>query len=312
MKTVKYMLTTTLVWAMNLLIAQPWSVNPNDFQFSMNMSGYVALDAQTTSQQNAYLGAFVDEDCVGVCQPTDLDGTYQLYQITIYSNASSGDAIFFKWMDESSNLTEIDNFVLFSNNLIIGNVDHPFLWMSPVSYSSADILSFELDSQVTQAVIDAAAKSISLKVTKNTDLSSIIADFTISPGAIAKIGSVEQISGETINDYTNTVHYMLTGVDGLVNDWAVTLSFDDSGVEELNKSDWQIYPNPAIDFVFIKRIHESPIPNEAIEIYNITGQLEKIFILNKTTNNIKIDISDLKRGSYFVKIDNTTQRLIIL
>ena len=52
-----------------LSIAQPWSVTPADYEFSMNVIGQVSIDNSVVDQQDSYIGAFVDDVCVGVCSP---------------------------------------------------------------------------------------------------------------------------------------------------------------------------------------------------------------------------------------------------
>jgi hypothetical protein len=65
-----------------------------------------------------------------------------------------------------------------------------------------------------------------------------------------------------------------------------------------------IYPNPTQDFIQI----ENHTDCKSIEIFNIAGQL----VISQTiTNesNLKIDISQLNSGNYFVKLIDSNNNI---
>lgn len=71
-------------------------------------------------------------------------------------------------------------------------------------------------------------------------------------------------------------------------------------IKELNKNKFLLYPNPANDFVIIKG---DEIKAEKIEIYNSYGQC--VYVKqNKPQALIKVDISTLSKGIYFVRVNN--------
>ena len=72
--------------------------------------------------------------------------------------------------------------------------------------------------------------------------------------------------------------------------WARTTS-----VQEIESTEFKIYPNPANDEIFIK----SDLPIKKVEIYSITG----VLLLFENNFNGKISISTLPQGVYMVKID---------
>ncbi len=78
--------------------------------------------------------------------------------------------------------------------------------------------------------------------------------------------------------------------------------------EFVNNPTFDIYPNPANDFIVIaSKAKQSQSKN--IELYNIQGQLVKQF---KVANSeLKIQVGDLEKGIYFVKLGRETRKLII-
>ena len=65
----------------------------------------------------------------------------------------------------------------------------------------------------------------------------------------------------------------------------------------INKS-ISLYPNPANNIIYL-----SGVENETVEIYNIFGQSVKT--VNNYNSNTEINISDLSKGVYLIKIDNS-------
>ncbi|MGC9344784.1 MAG: hypothetical protein ACP5E3_18900, partial [Bacteroidales bacterium] len=74
------------------------------------------------------------------------------------------------------------------------------------------------------ATIDYDVKSINLKVAPETDLSRLIASYTGNEAALTTVNGVEHLSGVTENDYTNPVEFLVTGQDGKVVVFTVTVS----------------------------------------------------------------------------------------
>ncbi len=68
-------------------------------------------------------------------------------------------------------------------------------------------------------------------------------------------------------------------------------------IEDFSKVDFQIYPNPALDYLNIK----TQSTNYNVTIYNSLGQK-----VNATLSENRIDISNLSDGIYFIKIETET------
>jgi hypothetical protein len=80
-----------------------------------------------------------------------------------------------------------------------------------------------------------------------------------------------------------------------------------AGISDLNTSDsdfYIIYPNPVQDYVNIKSINI----NEKLQVtvYSING---KVLLEGKYFSDNKIDLSFLKTGMYFIKVNDQTLKL---
>jgi len=104
----------------------------------------------------------------------------------------------------------------------------------------------------------------------------------------------------TINDFDNdgdldiaTAAYTDDQVS-IFNNQKIVLSVDDISVDNLS-----IYPNPAFDRLFIK---SSNIETRKFKVHDMLG---KTILRGAINTNASIDISNLKRGLYFLKIENS-------
>ena len=295
----------------SITFAQPWSVNPAEFEFTMNIIGQVSISGTIEDNASNYIGAFVDDVCVGVCSPVEDAGEYNLFYLTVYSNQSGGEIVEFKFVDESVNETLISNTVVFESDGIVGDADSPFIWFDTEEYASTDILEFSFNEQISNAEINTTSKTVSVLVEYGTDLTNLVSDFTLAPGATAKVNSVEQVSGVTANDYSSDVIYVVTGADASTANWTITVTIDDSGIDDFDSEKFAVYPNPTSDFIYI---NSEFIEACKLEIINQTGQI--LYRQDLAEKDSKISISHLSDGVYFLIFINEsneklTKKLII-
>ncbi len=100
-------------------------------------------------------------------------------------------------------------------------------WTVRVTKSAAQssekaILTYSINE--VDATIDANAYTVAVTLPYDTDLTALVATFTVSPGASAKVAEVAQVSGTTANDFTAAVVYVVTAEDGSTQNWTVTVS----------------------------------------------------------------------------------------
>jgi len=86
------------------------------------------------------------------------------------------------------------------------------------------ITAFGVPGEVEGTTIDPVAHTVQITVPNSTDFSSIVATFTLSTGATAKVGTTVQVSGTTPNDFRGPVIYTITGTDSRTQEWTVTVA----------------------------------------------------------------------------------------
>lgn len=89
---------------------------------------------------------------------------------------------------------------------------------------SSEITSYRLPGQVSPSKIDPLTGTIDVQTGSGVDLSNLEAYFTLSPGATATVGGINQVSGVTTNDFTKPVKYLVKAGDGTIKEWTVNTS----------------------------------------------------------------------------------------
>jgi len=121
---------------------------------------------------------------------------------------------------------------------------------------------------------------------------------------------VTQATDLTGDEEARTASILVTAEDGTTLTYSILFTLDDTSVSEFKDSDFSIYPNPAINSIYLR----VPAGFNEVAVYNITGmQVMKIRVADISGN---LNISALHSGIYMVRITNNegnslVQRLII-
>ena len=170
------------------------------------------------------------------------------------------------------------------------------------SNTENDILSFSVGKppQTGDAIIDLVSHTVIIEVENGTDVTDLIAAFTLSDGATATVGGVLQASDVNSNDFTNPVTYVITAEDGVtVQDWIVTIDIA-TGINENSIRNVNIYPNPFYSKTIIEFINPNH-SNYKLSVFSISGN--KVFeMYNITSDKIELKKGNLPIGVYIVEL----------
>jgi len=171
------------------------------------------------------------------------EGPLEITGSTISDNAAdSGGGIYLSGA-ESFSIGESGNFNTFSDNKEestisaeqhISNADGDCHWdYLDNDYSPAEITSYKFladkNSTISADVegnINSTERTISLTVPNGTDLTSLIATFTLVSGASAQVGITSQTSGSTSNNFSIPVYYNVfkTSEPSKNTEWTVSVT----------------------------------------------------------------------------------------
>lgn len=104
-----------------------WSINPPDFEQSMNVVGTLTINGAASANTNDQIAAFVGSEIRGVASPLSVSGT-QYFFLTVYANGGS-ETISFKTYDATNDrVVDITETVTFVANGVEGTLGSPFTW----------------------------------------------------------------------------------------------------------------------------------------------------------------------------------------
>jgi len=163
------------------------------------------------------------------------------------------------------------------------------------------ILSYTLPNGTT--TLDAANHKVDVTVPTGTDVSALVAIYTLSAGATVKVGSTVQESGVTVNNFTAPVVYTVVAEDGTtIQDWTVTVSVL-PGVHEGLQANVNVYPNPTNGNFIIEGNFET---RTIATILDLTGKVIVSMELNNVKNNV--DLRAFESGLYFIELVSGDQK----
>ena len=95
---------------------------------------------------------------------------------------------------------------------------------APNSENRITVFAFRTLEPVVRAEVGKEQETIELTVPYGTDRTKLVASFKVSPEAVVKVEGVEQVSGETEQDFTDPVEYIVTAQDGTARKYTVKVT----------------------------------------------------------------------------------------
>ena len=196
------------------LSGQPqWTVNYSAYQYTMTMTGMISVNYTNSTNPKDIVGAFVDGDCRGVASPilNASNGRYYV-DLVVYSNVYTANITFKVYIAQKDTIINIEKGSNFEINNIIGSVDRPYYWSSPTLSSDAKFLKFNIEGQTGETQI--SDSTIIVNFPADFLLQDLTATFEVPTNTGVSIKGVTQISGETHNNFPDTVIFTIVSADG--------------------------------------------------------------------------------------------------
>ena len=110
-------------------VCQGWSVDPNAFSYSMNVTAIIRLEGNYLTNEKDQLAAFAGNECRGVSELIKLSQKdSSLAFLTVYSNVQSGETLHFKiYHFDTDSAYDALNELNYLANDIVGTIDTPYL-----------------------------------------------------------------------------------------------------------------------------------------------------------------------------------------
>lgn len=276
-----------------------WSVNENDFQYTMSFVAFVNLDGVTLSSMNDKVAAFVNGECRGVTNLTYVaseDG-YFAY-LTVFSNENN-ETLNFKIYNATNNaVRDVGKTKRFEINAHYGDLFQAYSIANPTLSNKAEIIDFNFNG-VNVNSIRIIENQIYFVVDNSEDISNLNATFILSSGAKLFIGTTMKLSGINSIDFRTPVDFQVLSEDqSVLKQWQVSVN-SSTGIASFYKKDAVCYKGGVIKVVFTED--------------NVDAVLRKsgIDLATQTINSGVTIFEDLEVGTYNILIGGNAKEITI-
>ena len=143
--------------------APDWTVNPQNFEYTANLTIELQVNSSPAASGNYMIGAFVGEECRGSATPIEVLNTW-LYFLTVYSNTQNEEIDLMVYDSFADEIVDPDTSFQFMNDLIIGSPSSPYLLYITGSLNVPQNLTIEIIGTDVHLSWDAVTYANSYKV----------------------------------------------------------------------------------------------------------------------------------------------------
>jgi hypothetical protein len=279
--------------------APDWSVDENKYQYTMTFVGFLNSDGNRSANLNDKVAAFVNGECRGIANLTYVASEDRYYAyLTVFSNVNN-ETVSLKIYDSVKDVVKsIDKTMSFGINQHYGNLFQAYPFASPALQSGVEILDVNFTGVVKNNIVIAGSQ-ITIHLNKGQDISSLNADFGLSPGAAVYIGTEKQISGANALNFSNPIVFNVLSEDqSTVKQWTVVVKTA-TGNTTYYKKEAVCYEGGAIKVLF------------AVEEEEVVLSSVGILLNTQTINNGQAIFDNLNEGTYRVSVGGNFKEIII-
>ena len=159
-------------------------------------------------------------------------------------------------------------------------------WLERAYTPIPQIYDLRLPEMIGDLYVDKSNNTVNIKVNLGADLTKLIPTYTLSKGAYASIEGVIQVSGVTVQDFSNTVTVRVYASDGVTySSWFVNVSKSADGEPTITSGQQiAILESFPEDSVFMKVLATHPDSLVTFSQWKIaTGDDQQIFAIDSTS-----------------------------
>jgi PKD repeat protein len=130
-------------------------------------------------------------------------------------------------------------------------------------------------------------------------------EWQIENGAIISGQGTNAINIQWLNNGKGLLRCIITNTNNCTDTAKLQLNVGPTGINDIKNSNIKIYPNPTNNIINIEGLNKNV--NNTIQIFDVQGKL----VITKTINEKgTIDLSELNKGVYVIKIGEVAQRIV--
>lgn len=276
-----------------------WSVNENNYQYTMSFVSFLNIDGVTLSSTNDKIAAFVDGECRGVTNLTYVANADKYFAyLTVFSN-NNGESMNFKIYDSANDIVvDVIGNKTFEINAHYGDLFQAFSFANTVLNTETEILGFSFqNASFNDKIVE--GNQITFDIDKNVDISSLNAVFELSEGAKLYNESILQISGQNSMDFSNAIELQVLSEDQSATElWRIIVRLS-TGTASFYKKDAVCYAGGTIKVLFSENNEE------------VCLSFDDTIISTQTISNGETIFNNLESGTYKVKVGGNVKEITI-
>ena len=285
-----------------------WSVDHTQFEHSMFLTTIV-IDGtgEELSDVNSQIAAFVGDEVRGVANLVYESVVDRYFAYLLVHSNGSGESVSFRAYDAiNEHEFEILNTVTFEIDVVTGNLNTPLELLSSELSTEATLSAFEIDGVIDVSSISGNEVTVQLK--EEVDISALTAHFSVSEGATVTVNQVVQVSGQTEQDFSETLEYVVKAANRQVTEtYRVMLSIGPYP-EISNLTNLTIAEGGSFDVFDLDEFEATYNEEDLIWSFSNAGDLS---IALDTENQITIETPDedwFGTDTLFVKVKHAEYR----
>lgn len=280
-----------------------WSVNASNYQYSMTFTTFLNVNGQTLTDTNDKVAAFVNGEVRGVANVIYVSSAdkYVAY-LSVFAN-TNGENISFKiYNNKTETILEVDKTQSFVIDGNVGGIFQTYAIASPALSSEAVLNSFSFVG-ITPVSQTLNNQKINVLVPSGTDVTNLIAQFSVSSGAKFFVESAHQVSSTSVQNFTNTVFYKLLSEDeSVLIEYDVIVFIENTALAQ---------PNITLNSVSNSIVKTAPILVNMATNIAILNFTEDVFLLENAVvssidkvndTNYKVKIAPIQQGNFSIEI----------
>ena len=290
--------------AVNISAQSPnWTLNTASYQYSMTFTAFLNVNGTTLTSSEDKIAAFVNDEVRGIANVVYVASAdkYVAY-LSVFSN-TSGETIRFKIFDSTNDtvvdVAETQDFIIDGN---MGGIFQSYSIANPALSNEAILNSFAFSgiTNVTQTINN---NIIDIVLPADTDVTNLIAEYSLSSGARFFVENKKQVSGTTTQNFTNSIIYtLLSENEAVLLEYEVKVTLENANMvlpEIVLKSDTSFFVKQAPVFINMET-------NVAILVF-VT---EDVSLTNAVVSSIKkendlfyiLEIVPIQQGEFSIEI----------
>ncbi len=301
----KSILTLILSLAVSILAAQSpnWTVNENEFEYSMTRVAFLNLDGEELSSSNDKVAAFIDGEVRGVANLGSVSGSSRLYAyLTIFANNDLENVDYKIYHSATETIINVPKTDTFRINEHKGDLFQAYSIAQPTLNDEADILDFRFENENELDVI-INENEVIIKLDEAASVDDLVTDFELSTGAQLWYDG-QRITQNTNLDFSSPKTYQVRSEDeSNLKNWIINVELIPN---EINNATATFFKKEAVCHTGGAIKVNFPIDDAPVVLKKSGAEVSSGSVENGT-----ILFSELTQGEYTVEIGSYNKEITI-